>query len=309
MLSSPALSLLNLSAQSSVVQSGRATTVTALVISGANSGPLRGDSMHALRKGTDEAAAQVKSPATLLREQMAKVLDQLKAGVDAVGETLRDTWAGAVDSGQIAFDRDTSLYDMKGLADKEGVLPDGLRAMVLSYHEAQTSLMKLEVEGFKIQLEAQEKENKASMANYNMLVGQAINDLATAMLVSDSASDGSADGARTALQLIKAARDWKGGSASGSEADDQSQAMSEIMDQARALALQAKHAALVKDIRGMIARGELGIGMISETYWGEVDVSTDAPAGQGMMVYQQQKDVLTAVSVSASLSGGWSIKL
>lgn len=57
----------------------------------------------------------------------------------------------------------------------------------------------------------------------------------------------------------------------------------------------------------MVARGELGIGMVSQTYWGEVDAGAEAPAGSSMMVYEQQKNILTTISVSASQSGGWSV--
>lgn len=195
---------------------------------------------------------------------------------------------------------------MRALADQDSMLPDGLRAMAISYDEAQKSLFKLEVEGFKIQQAFEEKETKANQAEYNLMVEQAINDLATAKLVSEGASDGSVDGARTALMLIKANRERQGGgSASGDDAPSQS--VAEITDKSRALALQAKHCALVKEIRGMVERGELRIGMVSETYWGEVDARAEAPAGSSMMVYEQQKDILTAVSVSASLSGGWSV--
>lgn len=73
MLSSPALSLFNLSAQSSVVQAGRVTTVTAMAITGKNGGPLRSDSLHAMRKGTNQAATVVKSASTLLAEQMTRL--------------------------------------------------------------------------------------------------------------------------------------------------------------------------------------------------------------------------------------------
>lgn len=306
MLSSPALSLFNLSAQSSAVQAGRVTTVTALVLSGPDGGALRGDSLHALRKGTNLDATPVKSASALLGEQMTKVKDQLKAGVDALGETLRSAWVDAIDRGEIVFDRDASFWDMKALADQDGALPDGLRAMAISYDQAQTSVLRLEVEGAKIQIAFAEKEFKAAQAEYNRLVEQAINDLATAKLVSDVASDGTSNGARTALMLIEAIREKQGLGAIGDSAAD-SGAMAEIKDKTRALALQARHGVLVNEIRGMVERGELSIGMVSETYWGEVDASAEAPAGGAVMIYQQQKDIVTAVSVSASLSGGWSV--
>lgn len=179
--------------------------------------------------------------------------------------------------------------------------------MAISYDDAQKSLIKLRVEGDMIQRDFDEKQGKANQAEYNLLVEQVINDLATAKLVSDSASDGSVDGARTALMLIEANRQKRGGgSASGEDATSQS--TDEIKDKSRELALQARHGALVKEIRGMLERGELGIGMVSQTYWGEVDTSAEAPTGSSMMVYEQQKDILTAISVSASLSGGWSVK-
>lgn len=306
MLSSSALSLFNLSAQSSVVQAGRVTTVSAMVITGASGATLRGDSLHALRKGTEQPATVVESASTLLAEQMDKVMDQLKAGVNAVGETLRSAWVGAIDSGEIAFDPQASFADMKALADQDGVLPDGLRAMAISYDQAQRSLFKLEAEGLKIQLAFSEKESKANQAEYARMVEQVINDLATAKLVSESATDGSADGARTALMLIEANRQRQGGG-SAPDTDAQSQSMAEIKDKTRALAMQAQHATLVKEIRGMVERGELGIGMVSQTYWGDVDASAEAPEGGSVMIYEQQKDVLTAISVSASLSGGWSV--
>lgn len=306
MLSSPALSLFSLSAHSSVVQSGRVTTVSAMMITGANGGVVRGDSLHALQKGTGNAAMVVKSPSTLLAEQMAKVTDQLKAGVDEIGKTLRTAWEGAINRGEITFDPDTSFSNMKALADQRGVLPDGLRAMAISYDDAQKSLIKLRVEGDMIQRDFDEKQGKADLAEYNLMVEQVINDLATAKLVSDSASDGSVYGARAALMLIEANRQRRsGGAASGEDATSQS--TDEIKDKSRELALQARHGALVKEIRGMLERGELGIGMVSQTYWGEVDASAEAPSGSSMMVYEQQKDIMTAISVSASLSGGWSV--
>lgn len=219
MLSSPALFLFDLSAHSSVVQSGRVTTVTAMVITGGNGGALRGDSLHGLRQGTNQAATVVKSASTLLAEQMAKVTDQLKAGVDEIGKTLRSAWEDAINRGEITFDPDTSFSDMKALADQHGVLPDGLRAIAISYDDAQKSLFKLQVEGFMIRRDFDEKQGKANQAEYNLLVEQVINDLATAKLVSDSATDSSVDGARTALMLIESDRQrQRDGLASGEDA-------------------------------------------------------------------------------------------
>ena len=277
-----------------------------MMITGKNGGTIWGDSLHALRKGTDQPATEVKSASTLLAEQMAKVTDQLKAGVDEIGKTLRNAWESAIDRGEIAFDPEASFSDIKALADQDGLLPDGLRAMAISYDQAKVSLFKLEVEGTGIQMNFVIKEINALQARYNLLVNQTINDLATAKLVSDSASDGSADGARTALMLIIANRERQGGGAVP-DSDAKSGSMDEIMDKSRTLALQAKHGALVKDIRGMVARGDLEISMISQTYWGEVDASAEPPAGGTAVLYAQQKDILTAISVSASLSGGWSL--
>lgn len=277
-----------------------------MVITGGNGGALRGDSLYGLRQGTNQAATVVKSASTLLAEQMAKVTDQLKAGVDEIGKTLCSAWEDAINRGEITFDPDTSFSDMKALADQHGVLPDGLRAIAISYDDAQKSLFKLQVEGCMIRRDFDEKQGKANPAEYNLLVEQVINDLATAKLVSDSATDSSVDGARTALMLIESDRQRRrDGLASGEDAT--SQFTAEIEDKSRALALQAKHGALVKEIRGMVARGELGIGMVGQTYWGEVDAGAEATAGSSMMVYEQQKNILTTISVSASQSGGWSV--
>lgn len=54
-----------------------------MMITGNSGGTLRDASLHALCKGTNLDATPVKSASTLLGEQMTKVKDQLKAGVDA----------------------------------------------------------------------------------------------------------------------------------------------------------------------------------------------------------------------------------
>lgn len=312
MLNASTTALFTLTARSSFVQSGQATRVQVVTLSaggGAEHVPTRISATTAVAPGFALPAQEVKSEATLLREQVDKVLEQLQTGLDGAGDSLRESWRGAVERGEIAAEAEASFADMGKLAAQDpDLLPEDLRTMVEAFGQAQDSMASLRAQAAVLLEDAQQREASTALADFKQALIRAVDDIATAQLLDEAGGHGATvdNGARNALMLIRAARasqDREGG-AVPSDDDAMGQRVKQAMQDARALQLQKRHREIADGIWEMIDNGDLQVSGSSATYWGTPDVALEVAGGHAAVSYASQIDVLTEVSVSASLSSG-----
>ncbi len=301
MLSTLSNTLLNLTAQASAVQSGRVTNVYAVTISGGK-GMHYASQIGATVPGYDIPAQQVKSPLELLQEQVDKVLATLQDGLDGAADSLRSAWAAAIERGEMTGDAQAGLDQITATAGDD-TLPETMRDMVKTYALAENAMKDLRVQASTMMNEAREKQGKADKAEMNRMISITIEYLVDSQLSSEAGID-SMEGARIALALIRQAREGEFAADVAREGSNAEGPFAEIMESARAAALQTRRSALIDDLNARIERGDLQISVQKASYWGEPDVTVTAAPGHAAIVSRNQVDHYASATVTASLTGG-----